>query len=144
MNDYDFLGIDTLYDEDGDLAVVNGDTMTAGPELTVLQDIADRLATAIGSLFYDKIYGSNFGKYRHKRNTETNRLTLLADVYDALADDPRVDPRYTEVNIERWDMNSIEINAKVRLVGSENEGIITIGIGDTVQAAVKDFHPLAA
>ena len=138
----EFLGQDWLCGESGDLATRNGDAAMATPRQTVIQDVMDRISTPVGSVFYDKDYGCDLWKYRHKGITALKRLELLGDVEQALSEEPRLDPRYTTVTIDSWDLNEIRFTASMRVVGTDNDEIITLTVGDEITAAIQDFNPV--
>ena len=59
-----FFGYDIKLDDNMDVCLsVNGELILTCGEDTVFQDIKLRILTAIGSLFYDESYGSNFNQF---------------------------------------------------------------------------------
>lgn len=100
----DIWGSDIALDAKSQAVVAaNGElALTEGVD-TGVQDIKLRLFTYLGTLFYDKSYGSRIFDYVYDENTEENRAAFLADVEMCVESDPRVAPYSVKASVVSWD-----------------------------------------
>ena len=87
----DYLGMDILFDEDGDLTVgQTGDLVCVSGRDCLLQDIRDRLGTLPGDLFAHPDWGCSIGRLLGALDTPLNRALAIRYIRQALETDPRV------------------------------------------------------
>ena len=88
----DYLGMDILFDAEGDLAVSpTGDLVTVNGRDCLLQDIRDRLGTIPGDLFAHPEWGCSISRLLGTLDTPLNRALAIRYIRHALESDPRVE-----------------------------------------------------
>ena len=103
----DYLGIDVLFDVDGDLAVSStGDLTIVQGRYCPLQDVRDRLETLPGDLFAHGSWGCGIGKLLGAPDTPLNRALAVRYIRYALEAEPRIDD--SSISIKPLVFNSEE------------------------------------
>jgi phage baseplate assembly protein W len=108
----DIFGGDIPLDENRRAVVAaNGELVWCDGIAAAVQDIRLRVYTALGGLFYDRLFGSAIPDFIHDENTKSNRLSLNAEVRRRLELDARVLSGSVSSKILRWDESGIVIEA---------------------------------
>lgn len=120
----------------------NGELLlTSGPE-TGVQDIVLRLSTPLGSLFYDREFGSRLHLWVREENTLGNRMALEAEVRRCLATDPRVRPMSPAGRVLSWDERSLTLEASWRFIDEDHRRNLVLEVADgKIEAVLSDVHP---
>ena len=139
----DIWGSDIALDEHNQAIVAaNGELVLTESVDTGVQDIKLRLFTYLGSLFYDKRYGSRVFDFVYGDNTPENRAAFLAEVEMCVEADPRVVPHTVKASVLKWDerqliasvrWNFIDVDQPYNLVMQANK--------ETKELIVKDADP---
>ncbi|MBF0454942.1 MAG: baseplate assembly protein [Magnetococcales bacterium] len=119
----------------------NGETLLAQGAATALQDIKLRLFTPLGSLFYDKDFGSLIHQFIKDENTTTNRMALATEVQFRIELDPRVEPQSCRVSILSWNHLSVKIQAWFRLVNISHPFNLVIQADSDKEMVITDVDP---
>jgi len=86
------LGVDILFDEDGDLVVSRtGDLALAVGRECLLQDVRDRLGTLPGDLYSHPDWGCRIVRLLGAPDTPLNRALAVRYLREALEDEPRIE-----------------------------------------------------
>ncbi len=100
----DIWGADIALDAQSHaLVAANGELVLTDGVSTGVQDIKLRLFTYLGTLFYDRSYGSKIYDYAYGDNMQENRSAFLADVLMCVEADPRVVPHSVKTSILKYD-----------------------------------------
>ena len=87
-----YLGIDLLFDADGDLVVSRtGDIELVTGRDCLLQDVRDRLNTLPGDLYAHPDWGCRIGRLLGALDTPLNRALAVRYLRDALEEEPRIE-----------------------------------------------------
>jgi len=114
----DYLGIDILFDADGDLAVsTTGDLVIVQGSKCLLQDIRDRLEILPGDLFAHGSWGCGIGKLLGAPDTPLNRALAIRYIRYALESEPRIEdssisirPLVFNNEDKRFEINFVPVN----------------------------------
>lgn len=135
-------GQDILLDETMQaVTAANGEAVVSDGIQTVLQDIRLRLFTPLGSLFYDRNFGSRITDFFHAENTLGNRQALVAEVTRRLNLEPRVEPGTATSTIMSWDHMGITMTATFYLVEEDHPFNFVIEIDEDKEMIIKDVNP---
>ncbi len=120
----------------------NGElVLTDGPE-TGVQDIKLRLFVYIGSLFFDKVFGSLLPDWVLEDNTETVRIGFGAEVKRRLNEDPRVQPGSASCSVTDWDELSIRAEAQFQFIDTDHAYNLVIEADRSKkEMVIKDANP---
>ncbi|CAK7044795.1 MAG: hypothetical protein DELT_02983 [Desulfovibrio sp.] len=139
----DIWGSDIALDEDNQAIVAaNGELVLTEEVETGVQDIKLRLFTYLGTLFYDKGYGSRVFDYVYGDNTQETRAAFIAEVEMCVETDPRVIPHTVKASILKWNesqliasvrWNFIDVDQPFNLVMQANK--------ETKELIIKDADP---
>lgn len=136
MNIY---GLDMMLDESLQAVVAaNGEVAVTEGAMAAIQDIRLRLATPLGSLFYDKEFGSEIHLYAKDENTTINRMALVNEVAYRIGLDPRVVPMSSRASVLSWDHEGIVIQAEARLIEENHRFNLVIEMGSDMEMVIKD------
>lgn len=122
-----------------DIRLVSGDLVPhpAGDVDTVTgldclrQDLAIRLTTPVGSLRFDRTFGTRVHRYIRSPNTDMTRKALEQDLRLDSEADPRVEPGSATARVVEWDRNVIRVEISVRPLGTPSRLSLVIGyLGD--------------
>lgn len=98
----DLLGIDLARTASGDAAEGLGQLNLSQGEQVALDDIAERLRTEKGSLFYDVDFGSPVGQWLEAPDTAEHRARLETEAELTVEADPRVGPGTAVARVASW------------------------------------------
>jgi phage baseplate assembly protein W len=136
----DIFGSDIKLDKNLNAVVAaNGElVLTSGPE-TAVQNIIIRLATPLGSLFYDPEFGSLLHEYFHEENTETNRMALESELEERIDESNQVKEGTVEVNIISWDERGINVSCNFELIDEDHTyNLVFDWINEKKEMLIKD------
>lgn len=136
-------GQDIALDENNNpLVAANGEfVLTSGVE-TPLQDIKLRLFTRLGTLFYDKEYGSLIHDFIFDENTAQNRAALLSEIIMRIEKDPRVETGKISAKILKWDEKGVEVTVNFTLIGEDTEtNLLLRGDSYSRTLIIEDINP---
>lgn len=138
----EIYGQDILLDENMQAAaMVTGEVITSDGIQTVLQDIKLRLFTPLGSLFYDRDFGSRIIEYIKDENTRGNHLGLVSEVKRQINMEPRVVPGKTQSKIVSWDHTGVVCEALLELIDETHPFNLIIEINSAMEMVIKDVNP---
>jgi len=134
---------DIALDETGQARVAaNGElVLTEGPE-TGVQDIKLRLSTYLGTLFYDKEYGSLLPDWMYAENDELARIGFAAEAKRRVNEEPRVQPGSVSCTVLLWDELSLQAEVQFSFI-EENHAYNLIIEADhsKKEMVIKDANP---
>lgn len=138
----DIFGQDIKLDANGQAMVAaNGElVLTEGAE-TGVQDIQIMLETPLGSLFYDKDFGSLVHHWKKEENTLSNRMGFEAEVKRRINSDSRVRFGSASCKIRSWDENGIIADATWQFIENNHVYNFVIQTGDSMEMVMKDVNP---
>lgn len=115
--------------------------LTNGVE-TPLQDIKLRLFTRLGSLFYDKEYGSLIHDFIYEENISSTRSALLSEIIMRIEKDPRVEFGKVFAKIIKWDEKSVAVHIEFTLIGEDSPNNLILR-GDRLSRdfVIEDVNP---
>lgn len=120
----------------------NGELVLTDGPATGVQDIKLRLFVYIGSLFYDKRFGSLLPDWVYDDNTETARIGFAAEVKRRLNEDPRVQPGTVSSSVTQWDETSIQALASFAFIDTDHEQNLVITVDKSKkEMVIKDANP---
>ncbi len=144
----DIWGQDIALDPTGQAQVAaNGELTLTEDVQTGVQDIALRLFTRLGTLFYDTEFGSLIHDWIHEESTPENRAAFEAEVTMRVEADPRVVLGTVSCRVLRWDENVlaaevlwrfIDVDQPLNLVMQINKATLALVIDD---AKPQDLAP---
>ena len=134
----DYLGIDILFDADGDLAVgLTGDLLCVTGRDCLMQDVRDRLETLPSDLFAHGDWGCGIGILLGAPDTPLNRALAIRYIRYALEAEPRIEDKSISIKplVFSTEEKRFEINFKV-VNGIGNESMVW-GFGVNNSMALK-------
>ncbi len=113
----DLFGEDIALDADWQPVVLADGTLSlcAGAD-TANQDIAIRLYTVLGTLFYDVEFGSLIMMFVKDESTPLSRAALCAEVTRRINNDPAVKVGSATCTIRKWDETQAQLSASYVLI----------------------------
>lgn len=120
------------------MTAANGDALVVDGIATALQDIKLRLFTPLGSLFYDKEFGSLIHLFIQDENSRTNRMALVSEVQYRVELDPRVEPQSCRASVISWDHLGIVVKASFNLINVTNPFNLIITVDSDKQTVIDD------
>jgi hypothetical protein len=138
----EIFGQDVKVDESGQAMVAaNGELLlTSGPE-TGSQDIKLRLSTPLGTLFYDKGFGSKLHEWKNDENSLSRRMGFCAEVTRRIRLDPRVVSGSESCSILSWDEKGIQATASWMFINEPHIYNLVIEVGTNMEMVIKDVNP---
>ena len=136
-------GQDIALDDDNNpkIAASGELILTHGVE-TPLQDIKLRLFTRLGSLFYDKEFGSLIHDFIYEENTTATRNALLSEIIMRVEKDPRVEFGKVSASILTWDEKSVSVHIQYGLIGEDSpSNLILRGDRLSKNMVFEDYNP---
>ncbi len=143
MNTNELWGQDIALDKNNNPKIAaNGELVLTRWVETPLQDIKLRLFTRLGTLFYDKEYGSLIHDFIFEENTAQNRAALLSEIIMRIEKDSRVETGKVSAKILKWDEKGVQILINFTLIGEDNETNLLLR-GDTYSKTliIEDINP---
>ena len=141
----DIWGQDIALDSSGQACVAaNGElVLTEGVE-TGVQDIRIRLFTYLGTLFYDKTFGSLLPDWFYEESTASSRAALCSELVMRTEEDPRVTPGSVSASILKWDDRQIMARVSWRFIGEDSPlNLVLQADKSTRELVVWDASPRA-
>ena len=115
----EIFGQDIKLDSAGQaLVAANGELVLTKGAQTGSQDIRIRLFTPLGTLFYDKEFGSLIHEWIKDENSLAARMAFCAEVTRRIRLDPRVEFGTEACSIRSWDETGMQ-RSEERRVGKE-------------------------
>lgn len=144
----DLWGQDIALDADGQAKIAaNGEIILTDGVDTGLQDVALRLFTRLGTLFYDLDFGSLISDWYYEVSTLLTRASFLAEVTMRIEEDPRVAVGSVKCKLLRWDEKSLEVLASWRFIGEDQPFNLVLSLDKTLGSLVisdgRHNEPLA-
>lgn len=138
----DIFGQDIKLDSSGQaLVAANGElVLTQGVE-TGTQDIRLRLFTPLGTLFYDKEFGSLIHEWIHEENTLSARMAFCAEVTRRVRLDPRVEFGSETCSILSWDETGIKASVTWQFINEDHVQNLVIETNNKLEMVIKDVNP---
>jgi hypothetical protein len=143
FHETDLWGQDIALDAYGQaLVAANGEiVLTDGPD-TGVQDIRLRLFTRLGSLFYDKEFGSLIHDWILEESTEENRAAFCSEVILRVEEDPRVVPYSVTASVLNWDDRNLIAEVLWRFIDEDQPFNLVMQIDKiSKELIVKDANP---
>ena len=126
----DYLGMDVLFDGDGDLVVSpTGDLASAHGRGCLLQDIRDRLGTIPGDLFGHPDWGCGIGRLLGALDTPLNRVLAIRYIRHALESDPRVEDNTITITPLIFTPEEKRFDIRFTPIGSALPEVLVWGFG---------------
>ncbi len=140
----DLFGSDIQLDADLQAVVAADGSLVLCQGLdTGLQDIRLRLITPLGSLFYDKNYGSLLHHWFHEDNTIGNRLAFEAEVLRRVNYDPRVVVGSASCTVTAWDASGLTAAVKFRFIDADHPMNLVITVDNyKMDMVIADVDPV--
>jgi len=128
-NGYLRLGVDLVFDEDGDLLVTpTGDLSMASGVDCLLQDVQDRLRTMPGDLWKHADFGCEANLLLGAPDTPLNRALAQRAIRMALEDEPRIDSKTIRIEADKFTAEEKTFEVHFRAKGVDVEEQIVIGL----------------
>lgn len=116
-NATDLWGQDISLDSSGQARVAaSGELILTEDVDTGVQDIRLRLFTRLGSLFYDREFGSRVYDWIMEESTEQTRAAFVSEVVRCIEGDPRVVIGGVSCAVAKWDERELYAVASWRFV----------------------------
>lgn len=120
----------------GDAAAVTGGDC-------VVQDLITRIFTPIGSLFYDKYFGSHFYNYLHKPVDDILLLECSNELERCLELEPRV--AYGTVKTKAVcgaKPETVYVRGSFKLIGEDTERNLTVALDGSTIKTIENYNPV--
>lgn len=122
----------------GELALTDG-------EATGVQDIKCRIFTRLGTLFYDRNFGSLVHDWILEENTAENRMALEAELVNRIERDSRVIVGSVAATTLAWDESKIIVQATWAFIGADQPYNLVLQYNkSTKELVTNDVAPTAA
>jgi len=136
------FGQDIKLNETGQAMVAaNGELLLTDGPGTGSQDIKLRLFTPLGTLFYDKEFGSLVHEWIKDENSLFARMGFCSEVVRRIRMDPRVLPGSESCSILYWDEKGIKSTASWRFINESHIYNLIIEVGTNMEMVIKDVNP---
>jgi hypothetical protein len=143
----DLFGEDIALDADWQPIVLADGTLSlcAGTD-TATQDIALRLYTMLGTLFYDVQFGSQVMLFVRDESTPLTRAALCAEVTRRINNDPAVKVGSATCTVRKWDDTQVQLSASFVLITDTHPSNMVFSIDVSTMAlrvadVVADVDP---
>lgn len=114
---FDLFGQDIALDSDWQPTIrADGTLLLCSGTDTALQDIALRLYTVLGTLFYDVEFGSLVMMFVRDESTALTRAALCAEVARRINNDPAVQVGSASCDVRKWDEEQVQLSASFTLI----------------------------
>lgn len=123
------------------VTAATGEVVVSDGIQTALQDIKLRIFAPLGSLFYDKGFGSRLIEFVKDENSLANRLAVITEVKGCVNMEPRVAPGKTQCKIISWDHAGIVCEASFELIDETHPFNLIIEINSDMEIVIKDVNP---
>ncbi len=113
----DLFGQDIALDSDWQPVILaDGSLSLCSGVDTANQDIALRLYTVLGALFYDVEFGSLVMMFVRDESTALTRAALCAEVARRINNDPAVQVGSATCRVRKWDETQVQLSASFTLI----------------------------
>jgi hypothetical protein len=139
----DIFGQDIKVDERMQVVTsANGEAvLTVGPE-TGVQDIRLRLYQYLGTLFYDKEYGSRVLDWVQDESTQESRASLVNEVIRRVRKDPRVKHGSVSGRMAAWDESTVQVDVSWEFIDDDHAYNLVVAVdSDKKEMVIKDVNP---
>lgn len=120
----------------------NGELVLTDGVETGVQDIRIRLFTYLGTLFYDKTFGSLLPDWFYEESTLSTRAALCSELVMRTEEDPRVAPGSVSASILKWDDKLIVVRVSWRFIGEDSPLNLVLQVDKSIQElVVRDASP---
>lgn len=139
----DIFAQDIALDKTGQARVAaNGELVLTDGPATGVQDIKLRLSTYLGTLFFDKEYGSLLPDWMYEDNDELARIGFAAEAKRRVNEDPRVQPGSVSCSVNIWNELSIQAVLEFRFVDVDHVYNLIIETDKSKkEMVIKDANP---
>lgn len=136
----DLWGQDIALNEAGQARVAaNGELVLTDGMNTGVQDIRIRLSTYLGTLFYDKTFGSLLPDWFYEDSTESSRAALCSELVMRTEEDPRVTPGSVSAAVLKWDDRQLMVRVSWRFINEDSPmNLVLQADKDVVGLVVRD------
>lgn len=136
----DLWGQDIALNEAGQARVAaNGELVLTDGVDTGVQDIRIRLSTYLGTLFYDKTFGSLLPDWFYEDSTESSRAALCSELVMRTEEDSRVTPGSVSAAVLKWDDRQIMVRVIWRFINEDSPmNLVLQADKDVVGLVVRD------
>lgn len=137
-----YWGQDIALNENGQAKIAaNGELILTDGVETGLQDIKLRLFTRLGTLFYDKDFGSLIHDWILEESTLSSRLAFCNEVVKCIELDPRVELGSVSCSILKWNEKSITARATFTFSGVESPLNLVFTVANNSISVQEDLNP---
>lgn len=139
----DLWGQDIALDEHWQARVAaNGELVLTDGVDTGVQDIALRIFTRLGNLFYDTDFGSLIHDWILEESTPVSRAAFEAEIIMRIEADPRVVVGTVKCVITAWDERSITARAAWRFLDEDSPANMVLQLNKkTQELVIRDAKP---
>ena len=139
----DLWGQDIALDDSGQARVAaNGELLLTNGVDTGLQDIRRRLFTRLGSLFYDREFGSLLYDWILEDSTAGSRAAFESEVILRVEEDPRVETGSVRCTVTAWDARSITALVRWRFLEEDTPLNLVLQVNKlTREMVIEDADP---
>ncbi len=143
MSNTDMWGQDIALDDNGQVKVsASGELILTDGVETGLQDIKLRLFTRLGTLFYDRLFGSLIHDWILEENTLANRMAFCAEVTMRIEMDARVQPGTVSTRVLLWNERELQAEAVFQFIGEDQPANLVLQYDKSTKTLViKDVRP---
>lgn len=143
MSSTDMWGQDIALDDNGQVKVsASGELILTDGVETGLQDIKLRLFTRLGTLFYDRLFGSLIHDWILEENTLANRMAFCAEVTMRIEMDARVQPGTVSTRVLLWNERELQAEAVFQFIGEDQPANLVLQYDKSTKTLViKDVRP---
>lgn len=140
MDATDLFGADIALDGWEPVVLADGTLQLCSGTDTANQDIAIRLYTVLGQLFYDKAFGSLIMMFVRDESTPLSRAALCAEVVRRINNDPAVKVGSAACTIRQWDEMQVQLAASYTLITETHPNNLVFSIDvSTMSFRVDDL-----
>lgn len=133
----DLWGQDIALGANGQAKVAaNGELVLTDGTDTGLQDIALRLFTYLGTLFYDLDFGSLLPDWYFEESTPLTRATLLSEITSRIEADPRVSVGSVRCKLLGWDEKGVNVQAFWKFIDDDQPYNLVLQLDKNVHELV--------
>lgn len=139
----DLWGQDVALDNQRQARVAaNGELLLTEGVSTGVQDVMLRLLTPLGSLFYDREFGSLLHEFIKDESTASRRMEFEAEVVLRVELDPRVVVGSVSCRVTAWDETSLTAEASWRFIDEDSPTNIVLQADKlTLELVIADVNP---
>lgn len=126
----DYLGVDVLFDAEGDLAVSpTGDLVITLGRKCLLQDVRNRLGILPGDLFSHENWGCGIARMLGAPDTPLNRALAIRYLRHALEEEPRIEDNSISIKPLLFNSEEKRFEISFKTVGGTSSESMVWGFG---------------